>query len=143
VSKAPTSSDGFSLACRRIGRRRRRTARRSLAAASRASLLEVSGYLFSAIEKPGRQSLVARPELDEERAGGFLGPPWVVPSRGEPARRDGRWADARRCVLTRETDSGGRSVGGPGVAARRTRDGYGFGADAEAQGSAGTTDERF
>jgi hypothetical protein len=116
----------------------------ALAAAWRASLLEVSGYLFSAIEKPGRQSLVARPELDEERAGGFLGLSWGRPFAWGGVRAEMGGGGTRVDAF----DTGNRfwrSLGSAAgrVAVRRTREGYGFGADAEAQGSAGTTDERF
>jgi hypothetical protein len=116
----------------------------ALAAAWRASLLEVSGYLFSAIEKPGRQSLVVRPELDEERWGGILGLSWGRPFAWGGVRLE-LGGGGTRVDAFATGERFGRSLGSSAarVAFRRTRDGYGFGADAEAQGSAGTTDERF
>jgi len=116
----------------------------ALAAAWRGSLLEISADLFSAIEKPGRQSFVARPQLDEERAGGYLGFSWGRPftwgavraELGGGGTRVDAFAPADRFWRSL-TSTAGR------VAFRRTRDGWGFGADAETQGSAGTTDEHF
>jgi hypothetical protein len=116
----------------------------ALAAAWRGSLLEVSGYLFSAIEKPGRQSLSARPELDEERAGGYLGLSWGRPFAWGGVRAE-LGGGGTRVDAFATGDRFWRSLGSTAgrVAFRRTRDGFGFGADAEAQGSAGTTDEHF
>jgi hypothetical protein len=49
--------------------------------------------LFSALEKPGRQRLVPRPELDEERRGGFVSASWGRPFSWGGARLEagGGW----------------------------------------------------
>ena len=48
----------------------------SLAAAYRGLPLTLSAQVFSARERPGRQSVIRRPEFDQERLGGFLEASW-------------------------------------------------------------------
>jgi WD40 repeat protein len=48
----------------------------SVAAAYRGLPLTLSAQVFSARERPGRQSVVRRPEFDQERLGGFLEASW-------------------------------------------------------------------
>ena len=54
----------------------------TVAAAWRGWPVELSAQVFSAIEKPGAQSLAPRPELDQERRGGFAGLAWGLPLTG-------------------------------------------------------------
>ena len=53
----------------------------SVAAAWLGLPVDLRLQLFSALEKPGSQRLVARPELDQERRGGFAAASWGRPAR--------------------------------------------------------------
>ena len=111
------------------------------AAAWRGLPVALSLQLFSALEKPGRQSLAPRPELDEERQGGFA--PRVVGAavhRGAASTR--KSAAARRASSrSRKTPaspvlSGRRACA---LALRRTTGRWGAGLDLEAWGTLGET----
>ena len=101
----------------------------------------LSLQLFSAMEKPGRQHLVSRSELDEERRGGFLGASW---ERFFPAGRlrleTGAGAARVEALASRRTFD--RTLGGARAqgALRRTRGKYGFRVETGLSGSFGRTD---
>lgn len=113
----------------------------TLAAAYRGLPVDLTAQVFSAIEKPGRQSLVHRPELDQDRRGGYLGLSWSreLPSgrvrvdAGGGATRVEAISDRRRFV---------RALGGVEgeLALRRTRDRSGVGLTLEGEGTFGSTD---
>jgi hypothetical protein len=112
----------------------------TLAAAWRGWPVELSAQIFSAVEKPGAQSLSPRSELDQERRGGYAGLAWGRPftwgrvgfEAGGGAARVEAFSNGER--FTRALGSA-RGF----VAWRRTRGRSGFGADLEASGSAGAT----
>jgi hypothetical protein len=113
----------------------------TLAAAYRGLPVDLSAQLFSAIEKPGRQSLVLRPELDQERLGGYLGLSW---SRELPAGRvrvDGG-GGATRVDAFSERRRFARALGGieGELTLRRTRGRSGVGLTLDGAGSLGSTD---
>jgi hypothetical protein len=112
----------------------------TLAAAWRGWPVELSAQVFSAIEKPGAQSLAPRPDLDQERRGGYAGLAWGRPFTGGrvglEAGGGATWVEA--------FSSGERFTRALGstrafLTWRRTRGRSGFGADLEASGSAGVT----
>lgn len=112
----------------------------TLAAAWRGWPVELSAQIFSALEKPGAQSLSPRSELDQERRGGYAGLAW-----GRPYTWGRVGLEAGGGVTRVEAFSNGerftRALGSVrGVVAwRRTRGRSGFGIDLEASGSAGST----
>jgi hypothetical protein len=113
----------------------------SIAAAWRGLPASLLLQLFSAIEKPGNQGLAPRPEFDQQRWGGYLGADWARPfTWGRVEARAGGGATDVEVLETGRIF--GRSLGSAGGSAawRRTRDGAGFGFDAEADGSVGVTD---
>ena len=97
--------------------------------------------IFSALEKPGRQHLVARPELDEERRGGFLGASWGRPFFWGSARIEGGGGWTRVEPLSGGSDFD-RALGTARarLAFRRTRGESGFGMDLDVAGSLGKTE---
>jgi hypothetical protein len=96
--------------------------------------------VFSALEKPGRQHLVSRPELDEERRGGFLGASWGRPFFWGGARIEAGGGWTRVEPLSGGSDFD-RALGAARarLAFRRTRGESGFGFDLDAAGSLGKT----
>ncbi len=113
----------------------------TLAAAWRGWPVELAAQIFSAIEKPGAQSLAARPLLDQERRGGYASLAWGRPfaggriglETGGGATRVEAFSSGER--LTRALGSTRVFLG-----LRRTSGRSGVGADLEASGSAGATD---
>ncbi len=97
--------------------------------------------IFSALEKPGRQHLVPRSELDQERRGGFAAASWRRPFSGGLVRLETGGGFTRV-----EPIAGGerfkRSLGSARAqtALRRTRGRSGFGLDLDLVGSFGRTD---
>src|SRR5262249_25439024 len=71
------------------GRGRRRAGGGSLAGAWLGLPVELRLHLFSALERPGSQRLVQRPELDEERRGLFASASWGRPFSWGSVRFDG------------------------------------------------------
>jgi hypothetical protein len=112
----------------------------SLAAAWRGLPVELRLQIFSTLEKPGRQHLVSRPELDEERRGGFLGASWGRPFSwgGAFLMAGGGWTRVEPLSFGSDFD---RALGmaRTRVAFRRTRGESGFGVDLDAAGSLGKT----
>jgi WD40-like Beta Propeller Repeat len=98
-------------------------------------------HLFSALEEPGRQRLAPRPDLDEERRGGFASASWGRPfswgsvdleggggwTRVEPGDRGGKFDRALGTARARSVF-------------RRSRGDSGFALDGELLDSFGTTD---
>ena len=109
-------------------------------AAYRGLPVEISLQLFSAIEKPGNQSLVARPAFDQERRGGYLGATW---SRVLPAGRVSVEAGGGATHVTALSDGSHfeRALGSVRgeLALRRTRGRSGLSVGLEASGSFGST----
>jgi hypothetical protein len=99
------------------------------------------GQAFSAIEKPGAQGLASRPELDEERAGGWLGLEWGRPfSWGRVALEAGGGGTRVEAFgLGRAFTRALGSASGE-VSLRRTRGRWGWAAALDAFGAAGSTD---
>ena len=96
---------------------------------------------FSAIEKPGAQGLVSRPELDEERAGGWLGLEWGRPfSWGRVAvEAGGGGTRVEAFALDRAFTRALGSAAGE-LSLRHTRGRWGWAASLDAFGAAGYTD---
>ena len=109
-------------------------------AAYRGLPVEISLQLFSAIEKPGNQSLVARPAFDQERRGGSLGAKWT---RILPAGRVSIEAGGGATHVTAFSDGSQfeRALGSARgeLALRKTRDRWGASVGLEAIGSLGST----
>ncbi len=115
----------------------------TLAAAWRGLPFTVSLQAFSALEKPGRQSLAPRPELDVKRWGGYFEASW---------NRSFAWgrleADGGEGVASYDVPATGRefsrALGTARLRAvyRRTRGRWGAGIGVEATGSVGETDGR-
>lgn len=112
----------------------------ALALAYRGLPVEVRPHVFIALERPGSQKLVKRPELDQERFGGFLALGW---RRFFPAgfvRLDGGAGASR--VEARETgEELDRNLASFAAEASldRTRGRRGFGGDLSLKGSIGRT----
>jgi len=112
----------------------------SLAVSYRGLPVALSAHAFFAREKPGRQRVVRRPELDQERSGGFLEGIWSRPTAGgrflvaagggaarvEPLAGGGEFDRALFSARARATE-------------RRVRGKTGFGGEIEVAGSAGHT----
>ncbi len=115
----------------------------SVAAAWRGLPVALVLQLFSAIEKPGNQGLAPRPDLDEERAGGYLGAEWARPFAWGRVEARAGGAATRVEAFASGTEFGRALVSAGGsLAWRRTRDRSGFGFDLDADGSLGATDGR-
>jgi hypothetical protein len=95
---------------------------------------------FSALEKPGRQRLVPRPELDEERRGGFVSASWGRPFFWGGARLEagGGWTRVEPVGNGPKFD---RTLGSvrAGSIFRRTRGESGFALDLDLADSVGRT----
>lgn len=110
-------------------------------AAYRGLPVEIEVQLFSAIEKPGNQSLVARPAFDQERRGGFLGATWrrVLPAGRVSVEAGGGATHVTAFSDGRQFERALGSLRGE-LALRGTRGGYGFSVGLDAVGSLGSTD---
>ncbi len=115
----------------------------AIAAAWRGLPFMVSLQLFSALEKPGRQSLAPRPALDVERRGGYFEAAWARAFDWGRLEADGGEGVASYDALATGRDFG-RALGNARLRAvyRRTRGRWGGGIDLEAAGSVGETDGR-
>jgi hypothetical protein len=113
----------------------------SVAGAWRGLPVDIRLQIFSALEKPGSQRLVARPELDEERRGGFAGASWGRPFSWGGLRLEAGGGWTRVEALAR-SDTFDRAVGSGGgqISLRRTRGRTGFAFDLDLAGSFGSTD---
>ncbi len=113
----------------------------TVAAAYRGLPVDLVAQLFSAIEKPGRQSLVERPAFDEERLGGYLGAVWsrVLPSGRVRLEAGGGGTDVHAFSEGRHFGRVLGSFAGE-LVWRRTRGRSGLGFAADAAGSLGATD---
>lgn len=113
----------------------------TVAAAYRGLPVDLTLQVFSAIEKPGRQSLVPRPEFDQERRGSYFGVVW---RRELPSGRIRLEAGGgiTRVEAFADEDTFDRALGSVAgeLAWRRTRGHWGFGLTADAVGSIGATD---
>jgi hypothetical protein len=96
--------------------------------------------VFSALEKPGRQRLVQRPELDQERRGGFASAAWGRPFfwGGLRLEAGGGWTRVEPVDHGPKFDRALGSVRARGVF-RRTRGESGFSLDLEGSDSFGST----
>lgn len=103
--------------------------------------VEIRAQAVTALERPGAQRLVARPELDAERRGGALAAAWssVLPSGTIRAEA---WGGAARIETLAAARRFGRLSGGLRAEAawRRVRGKTGVGVRAAAEGEAGRTD---
>ena len=110
------------------------------AAAWRGFPVALSMQLFSALEIPGRQSLAPRPELDEERQGGFILAWWGRPFTA--GRFDAEVGSGAASVESLADDARfSRALGTTRLrlALRRTTGRWGAGLDLEAWGTLGET----
>jgi hypothetical protein len=96
--------------------------------------------LFSALEQPGRQRLVPRPELDEERRGGYASASWGRPFfwGGTRLEAGGGWTRVEPVDGGPKFDRALASVRAGGVF-RHTRGESGFTLDLDLADSFGTT----
>jgi hypothetical protein len=101
---------------------------------------ELRLQLFSALERPGGQSLVARPELDEERRGAFGTAAWGRPFAWGSARLEagGGWTRVE-ALSSGETFDRALGEAGARLGFRRTRGRGGFALDLDLSGSFGST----
>jgi hypothetical protein len=115
----------------------------AIAAAYRGLPVALTLQLFSAIEKPGRQSLVQRPELDQQRYGFYAAAAWRRELPAGYVRLEAGGGVTHVEAFTLENVFH-RSLGGLAgeLAWRRTRDRWGFGLSADFAGTAGSTDGR-
>jgi hypothetical protein len=113
----------------------------TVAAAYRGLPVDLVAQLFSAIEKPGRQSLIERPAFDEERLGGYVGAVWsrVLPAGRVRLEAGGGGTDVHAFSEGRHFGRVLGSFAGE-LAWRRTRGRSGFALAADAAGSVGATD---
>jgi hypothetical protein len=113
----------------------------ALAASYRGLPVALSAHVFSALERPGRQRVVRRPEFEQERLGGFLEASWGR-SFSAGRVRLGAGGGASRVEPLRGGDDFDRGlVSFEGRADRRwVRGKRGFGVELEASGSTGRTD---
>jgi hypothetical protein len=103
----------------------------------------LSAHVFSARERPGRQRLVHRPELDSDRTGGFLDASWGRTFSGGRLRLDAGGGASRVQPLSggKDFDRALFSIRGR-AASRSIRGKTGFGVELDGSGSAGRTDRR-
>ena len=111
----------------------------SIAAAWLGFPAELRLQIFSALERPGSQRLVARPELDQERRGGFAAASWGRPFfwGGLRLEAGGGWTRVEQGEQPRFDRALG-SVRARGTL-RRTRGESGFALDLDLSGSSGRT----
>jgi hypothetical protein len=104
--------------------------------------VELRAQIFSSLERPGRQRLVSRPELDQERRGGALSGSWEAVEPWGRLRTEA-WGGAARVesLAVPGGESFGRVLGGALLAAswRRSRGKTGFGLDGNAAAQVGRT----
>ena len=98
-------------------------------------------HLFSALEKPGRQHLAPRPDLDEERRGGFASVSWGRPFSWGSVNLEGGggWTRVEPGERGAKFDRALGTARASGVF-RRTRGDSGFALAGELSDSFGTTD---
>jgi Tol biopolymer transport system component len=110
------------------------------AAAWRGFPVALSLQLFSALEIPGRQSLAPRPELDEERQGGFVRAWWSRPFTGGRFEAEVGSGAASVEALSEDTRFS-RALGTTRLRLdiRRTSGRWGAGLELEAAGALGET----
>ncbi len=98
-------------------------------------------YAFSSLERPGSQHLVQRPELDEQRWGGYAGGSWQRPFAwgAVGVQAGGGWT---RIEALEANETFDRALGSAVAALtfRRRTESVGFGFDGGISGSFGTTD---
>ncbi len=113
----------------------------TVAAAWRGLPFAVSLQVFSALEKPGRQSLAPRPALDVERWGGYFQASWSRPFTWGRLEADAGEGAASYDALSTGRDFG-RALGTARLRGlyRHTRGRWGAALDLEAVGSVGETD---
>ncbi len=113
----------------------------SLAGAWLGLPVELRLQLFSALEKPGSQRLVPRPELDEERRGGYAAAAWGRPFSWGGVRLEagGGWTRVEAPGLATDFDRGLGSFLAR-ASFRRTRGESGVALDLDLAGSFGSTD---
>jgi hypothetical protein len=113
----------------------------TLAAAYRGLPVDLTLQLFSAIEKPGRQSLIERPAFDQERYGFYAGASWrrELPAGFVRFEAGGGLTHVEALTLENVFRRGLGSVAGE-IAWRRTRARWGLGVSADFAGTAGSTD---
>ncbi|HEY1433728.1 MAG TPA: hypothetical protein VGG65_00050, partial [Thermoanaerobaculia bacterium] len=113
----------------------------TLAAGYRGLPVALTAQVFSAIEKPGNQSLAPRPAFDEERFGGFVGASW---SRqflwGGVEAHAGAGGSRVEAFATASTFTRALGSTGARLVYRRTRGRSGFGVDVDAAGTLGSSD---
>ncbi|MGH9364997.1 MAG: TolB family protein, partial [Thermoanaerobaculia bacterium] len=111
-----------------------------LAAAWKGLPVQLDVHVFSSLEKPGSQHLAARPELDEQRYGGYAGGSWQRPfAWGRVGvEAGGGWTHIETFA---PPDTFGRALGSVKAegAFRRRGDPLGFGLDTDLSGSFGAT----
>ena len=103
--------------------------------------VELRLQIFSALEKPGSQRLVPRPELDEERRGAFAAASWGRPFSWGAVRFEGGggWTRVEPISGGEDFDRALGTMQGK-LRFRHTRGDSGFAADVEAWGAFGSTD---
>jgi len=102
--------------------------------------VELRLQFFSALERPGSQRLVRRPDLDEERRGGFAAAAWGRPFSWGDVRLEAGGGWTRVEALSRG-ETFHRSLGSSSgrLSFRRTRGRSGFALDLDLSGSFGST----
>jgi WD40 repeat protein len=97
--------------------------------------------LFSALERPGSQRLVSRPELDEDRRGGFGSASWGRPfSWGAVGVEAGGGWTRVEALSNERTFDRALGSGTARIALRHTRGKSGLALDLDLSGSFGSTD---
>jgi len=115
----------------------------SLAGAWLGLPVELRLQIFSALERPGGQRLVARPALDEERRGGFAWASWGRPFSWGAVRFEGGggWTRVEPLSGGEDFDRALGTLRGR-LLWRHTKGDNGLSTDLEAWGSFGSTDGR-
>lgn len=116
----------------------------ALAVAWKGLPVKLNVHLFASLEKPGSQHLVKRPELDEQRFGGWAGGSWRRPfSWGRVfVEAGGGWT---RVEPVEAGDALGRGLGSlrAGGSLRHRGEQLGYGLDLDASGMLGATGGAF
>jgi hypothetical protein len=112
-----------------------------LAAAWKGLPVAINLHLFSSLEKPGSQHLAKRPELDEQRWGGYAGGSWKRPfDWGRVSfEAGGGWTRIEAPATQNDFNRALGSVEASAAFRRRTEN-LGFGLDGAVAGSLGRTD---
>ena len=113
----------------------------SIAASYRGLPVALSAHVFFARERPGSQSLVRRPEFDQERLGGFVEASWWRPFSGGRIRLDAGGGASRVDPLAGGADLERALVSlRARASAKRLRGKTGFGLEVDTFNSNGWTD---